>query len=73
MLSNLREAGAPIKRIENQSSGVIPVMKMLEDAFSYANQLGARQGLGQSIYMLIIPIFCVFSIQNGKMPTKNPH
>ncbi|MDI5811266.1 WzyE family oligosaccharide polymerase, partial [Salmonella enterica subsp. enterica serovar Anatum] len=42
--SNLREAGAPIKRIENQSSGVIPVMKMLEDAFSYANQLGARQG-----------------------------
>ncbi len=24
------------KRIENQSSGVIPVMKMLEDAFSYA-------------------------------------
>lgn len=64
------EAGAPIKRIENQSSGVIPVMKMLEDAFSYANQLGARQGLGQSIYMLIIPIFCVFSIQNGKMPTK---
>lgn len=46
MLSNLREAGAPIKRIENQSSGVIPVMKMLEDAFSYANQLGARQGAG---------------------------
>ncbi len=41
---NLREAGAPIKRIENQSSGVVPVMKMLEDAFSYANQLGARQG-----------------------------
>ncbi len=38
LLSNLREAGAPIKRIENQSSGVIPVMKMLEDAFSYANQ-----------------------------------
>ncbi len=46
LLSNLREAGAPIKRIENQCSGVIPVMKMLEDAFSYANQLGARQGAG---------------------------
>ncbi len=70
LLSNLREAGAPIKRIENQSSGVIPVMKMLEDAFSYANQLGARQGLVQSIYMPIIPIFCVFSIRNGKMPTR---
>ncbi len=24
----------------------------------------------QSIYMLIIPIFCVFSTRNGKMPTK---
>ena len=50
LFSNLREAGAPIKRIENQSSGVIPVMKMLEDAFSYANQLGARQGAG-AVYL----------------------
>jgi ribonucleoside-diphosphate reductase alpha chain len=49
-LSNLREAGAPIKKIEGQSSGVIPVMKMLEDAFSYANQLGARQGAG-AVYL----------------------
>lgn len=45
-LSNLRETGAPIKKIQNQSSGVVPVMKLLEDAFSYANQLGARQGAG---------------------------
>ncbi|EEG84186.1 putative ribonucleoside-diphosphate reductase, alpha subunit [Proteus penneri ATCC 35198] len=50
LLTNLREAGAPIKRIENQSSGVVPVMKMLEDAFSYANQLGARQGAG-AVYL----------------------
>lgn len=50
LLSNLREMGAPIKKIENQSSGVIPVMKMLEDAFSYANQLGARQGAG-AVYL----------------------
>jgi ribonucleoside-diphosphate reductase alpha chain len=49
-LSNLREAGAPIKKIEGQSSGVIPVMKLLEDAFSYANQLGARQGAG-AVYL----------------------
>ncbi|QRV02278.1 class 1b ribonucleoside-diphosphate reductase subunit alpha [Arcanobacterium phocisimile] len=49
-LSNLRELGAPIKRIENQSSGVNPVMKLLEDAFSYANQLGARQGAG-AVYL----------------------
>ncbi|MCS4492440.1 class 1b ribonucleoside-diphosphate reductase subunit alpha [Corynebacterium sp. ES2715-CONJ3] len=50
LLSNLRESGAPIKHIENQSSGVIPVMKLLEDAFSYANQLGARQGAG-AVYL----------------------
>ena len=49
-LSNLRESGAPIKMIENQSSGVIPVMKLLEDSFSYANQLGARQGAG-AVYL----------------------
>jgi ribonucleoside-diphosphate reductase alpha chain len=49
-LTNVREHGAPIKKIENQSSGVIPVMKMLEDAFSYANQLGARQGAG-AVYL----------------------
>ncbi|CAK7031389.1 class 1b ribonucleoside-diphosphate reductase subunit alpha [Providencia rettgeri] len=50
LMSNLREQGAPIKLIENQSSGVVPVMKMLEDAFSYANQLGARQGAG-AVYL----------------------
>jgi len=49
-LTNLREAGAPIKKIENQSSGLLPVMKLLEDSFSYANQLGARQGAG-AVYL----------------------
>ncbi|MCD4550057.1 class 1b ribonucleoside-diphosphate reductase subunit alpha [Schaalia sp. lx-260] len=49
-LTNLREAGAPIKKIQNQSSGVVPVMKLLEDSFSYANQLGARQGAG-AVYL----------------------
>ncbi|SET28657.1 class 1b ribonucleoside-diphosphate reductase subunit alpha [Paracoccus homiensis] len=50
MLTNIRESGAPIKGIENQSSGVIPIMKLLEDSFSYANQLGARQGAG-AVYL----------------------
>ena len=50
LLSNIREAGAPIKQIENQSSGIIPVMKLLDDSFSYANQLGARQGAG-AVYL----------------------
>ena len=39
-LSDIREAGAPIKGIENAASGVVPVMKLFEDSFSYANQLG---------------------------------
>ncbi|MEV6275564.1 class 1b ribonucleoside-diphosphate reductase subunit alpha [Nocardia sp. NPDC051832] len=50
LLTNIREHGAPIKKIENQSSGVIPIMKLLEDSFSYANQLGARQGAG-AVYL----------------------
>ncbi|WP_123696558.1 class 1b ribonucleoside-diphosphate reductase subunit alpha [Agrococcus jenensis] len=49
-LTNIREYGAPIKQIQNQSSGVIPVMKLFEDSFSYANQLGARQGAG-AVYL----------------------
>ncbi len=70
LLTNLRESGAPIKLIENQSSGVVPVMKMLEDAFSYANQLGARQGAGRYICMHTIRISSRFSIPNGKMRMK---
>jgi ribonucleoside-diphosphate reductase alpha chain len=50
LLTNIRESGAPIKHIENQSSGVVPIMKLLEDSFSYANQLGARQGAG-AVYL----------------------
>lgn len=50
LLSNIREIGAPIKKVEGQSSGVIPVMKLLEDSFSYANQLGSRQGAG-AVYL----------------------
>lgn len=49
-LTNVRENGAPIKQVEGQSSGVLPVMKLLEDSFSYANQLGARQGAG-AVYL----------------------
>ena len=45
-ISNLREPGAPIKKVTGQSSGVIPVMKLYEDAFKYANQQGVRQGAG---------------------------
>ncbi len=71
LMTNLREQGAPIKLIENQSSGVVPVMKMLEDAFSYANQLGAGKAPVPSICMLITLILCVFLILSVKMQMKN--
>lgn len=49
-LTNLREAGAPIKGYEGAASGVVPVMKLFEDSFSYSNQLGQRNGAG-AIYL----------------------
>lgn len=52
LLSNIREAGAPIKQIEGQSSGIIPVMKMLETQVRYANQLGTRDGAA-SVYLSV--------------------
>lgn len=49
-LTNIREEGAPIKGMDGMSSGIVPIMKILEDSFSYANQLGARQGAG-AVYL----------------------
>lgn len=49
-LSNLRGRGASIKQIKGAASGVVPVMKLLEDSFSYSNQLGQRQGAG-AVYL----------------------
>ena len=51
-LTNIRAAGDPIKKIENASSGIIPVMKLLEDSFSYSNQLGQRNGAG-AVYLSV--------------------
>ena len=45
-LTNLRESGAAIKGIPDAASGIVPVMKILESDFRYANQLGQRQGAG---------------------------
>lgn len=45
-LSNLRARGEEIKGIKNAASGVMPVAKLLEDTFSYVNQLGQRSGAG---------------------------
>lgn len=45
-LTDLRPLGDPIKGIHNRASGVMPVAKLLENAFSYSNQLGQRNGSG---------------------------
>lgn len=45
-ITDLRPIGDPIKGIENRASGVMPVCKLLENSFSYANQLGSRNGSG---------------------------
>lgn len=46
-VTDLRPLGDPIKGILNRASGVIPVCKLLENSFSYANQQGQRQGSGE--------------------------
>lgn len=44
--TDLRPLGDPIKGILNRASGVMPVAKLLENSFSYSNQLGQRNGSG---------------------------
>lgn len=39
-LSRLRSRGEAIKGVVGSSSGVVPVMKLLEDTFSYCDKLG---------------------------------
>ena len=46
LLTDLRPLGDPIKGILNRASGVMPVAKLLENSFSYSNQLGQRSGSG---------------------------
>ena len=45
-LSKLRGRGEAIKGVDGASSGIIPVTKLMEDTFSYVNQLGQRSGAG---------------------------
>ena len=49
-LSKIRARGESIKGVEGRASGVLPIMKILEDIFSYANQLGQRAGAG-AVYL----------------------
>lgn len=45
-LSKLRAKGEAIKGVENATKGVVGVMKLLDNAFRYADQMGQRQGSG---------------------------
>lgn len=49
-LSKLRGRGEPIKGVEGAAKGIIPVLKLMEDAFSYADQMGQRKGSGAAYY-----------------------
>ncbi|WP_092925179.1 class 1b ribonucleoside-diphosphate reductase subunit alpha [Romboutsia hominis] len=51
-LSRLRASGDPIKDIEGAAGGVVGVAKMLEQSFTYFNQMGARQGAG-AVYLSV--------------------
>ena len=48
--SNIREKGATVQGIKGAARGLIPPAKVLEDTFSYFDQLGQRQGAG-AIYV----------------------
>lgn len=51
-LSRLRGRSEPIKGVAHAAKGVVPVAKLLEDAFNYADQMGQRKGAG-AVYLNI--------------------
>lgn len=49
-LSNLRAKGESIKGVQNAVKGVVGVMKLLDNNFRYADQMGQRPGAG-AVYL----------------------
>lgn len=49
-LSKVRAKGEDIRNIENVTKGVVGVMKMLDHAYRYADQMGQRPGSG-AVYL----------------------
>ncbi|MMZ53695.1 Ribonucleoside-diphosphate reductase 2 subunit alpha [compost metagenome] len=49
-LSKLRSRGEAIKGVEGAAKGIMPVLKLMEDGFSYADQMGQRKGSGAAYY-----------------------
>ncbi|WP_391509905.1 class 1b ribonucleoside-diphosphate reductase subunit alpha [Bacillus velezensis] len=54
-LSKLRAKGEAIKDVENATKGVVGVMKLLDNAFRYADQMGQRQGSGAAYLSVFHP------------------
>ncbi|WP_457915852.1 class 1b ribonucleoside-diphosphate reductase subunit alpha [Bacillus paralicheniformis] len=54
-LSKIRAKGEPIKDVENATKGVVGVMKLLDNAFRYADQMGQRQGSGAAYLNVFHP------------------
>lgn len=59
-LSNVREAGATVMGLANMAGGVVPIMKLMEDVFTYSNQAGARQGAGVAYLSIFHPDVMAF-------------
>lgn len=49
-LSKLRARGETIKGVEGAAKGIMPVLKLMEDGFTYADQMGQRKGSGAAYY-----------------------
>ncbi|MED4845901.1 class 1b ribonucleoside-diphosphate reductase subunit alpha [Bacillus atrophaeus] len=54
-LNKLRAKGEAIKDVENATKGVVGVMKLLDTAFRYADQMGQRQGSGAAYLSVFHP------------------
>ncbi|WP_144626362.1 class 1b ribonucleoside-diphosphate reductase subunit alpha [Bacillus altitudinis] len=54
-LSKIRAKGEAIKDIDNSTKGVVGVMKLLDNAFRYADQMGQRQGSGATYLTVFHP------------------
>ena len=52
-LTRVRAQGEDIKDIQGVSGGVVGVAKMLEQSFTYFNQMGTRQGAG-AVYINVL-------------------
>ena len=65
-LTRLRASKEAIKGIEGVAGGVVGVAKMLEQSFSYFNQMGARQGAG-AVYLNVLHPDCDLLLDTKKI------